>query len=121
MKKFQKIVSIFLGLFVTFFAFVGCSSGAKVSRVAKKLTTYSIDAVFCDSEKKITATEQVDFINNTETILSSVCFNLYGKAFSEDAKIKPYSKAKIDECFPNGINYGEMNIQEVFRNIILFL
>lgn len=110
MKILKRCTAVALAIAFCLFGFVGCSSEYALKKVGKKLTTYSIDAVYCDQEKKITGIEKVDYINNTGTILNSVCFNLYGKAFSDEAEVKPYSKTRIDECFPNGINYGDMNV-----------
>lgn len=113
MKIFKKCVVVVVAISICLFGFVGCSGEYALKKVGKKLTTYSIDAVYCDQEKKVTGIERVDYINNTDTILNSVCFNLYGKAFSDDAKVKPYAKTKIDECFPNGVNYGDMKVTSV--------
>lgn len=116
MKKFNKLVSVVLSFCLTLFVFSGCGSKSLLKRASKNLTTYSIDAVFCDSEKKISAVEKVDYINNTGEVLNNICFNLYGKAFSDTATIKPYSRSKIQECFPNGLNYGDMIINSVLVN-----
>lgn len=113
MKKFKRFLACFLVVVFSLISFLGCSANNTLKRLSKKLTTYSIDAVFCDEEKKVTAVEKIDYINNTETILDSVCFNLYGKAFSESATVKPYAKNKAEACFPNGINYGDLEIKTV--------
>ena len=116
MKIINKILALFCSFVFAFFAFVGCGGRVNLKKVSKKLTTYSIDAELFDAEKKICGSENVDYINNTGEELNSICFNLYGKAFSDGAKIKPYSMAKIEECFPNGINYGDMCVFNVCVN-----
>lgn len=113
MKIIKRFLMFIVVVVVVLGSFSGCSAKTKLKRVSKNLTGYSIEAVFCDEEKKLTAVEVVDFINDKDTILNSVCFNVYGKAFSETAKIKPYSKQKMVDCFPNGINYGDVIISNV--------
>lgn len=113
MKKKNKIIASFLVIALVLAIFCGCSSSGVIKKVSKNLTNYTIDAVFCDDEKKVSAIEYVEYKNNTNEVLNSICFNLYGKAFSDTAKIKPYSKSKITDCFPNGVNYGDMIINSV--------
>lgn len=113
MKRVSKIFAVIAAVFLSIFFVTGCSSEWEIKKASKGLTTYYIDAVFCDAEKKVTAVQTVEYINNTNTILTNVCFNLYGKAFSETATIKPYSKSKQEECFPNGVNYGDMVVSSV--------
>jgi len=114
MKKWlKKIVCFLLVAVVSGSVFVGCSSSREVKKASKGLTSYAIEAVFCDEEKKITATESVAYVNNTGSEIHSIIFHLYGRAFRDDAKIKPYSLSKVEECFPNGVNYGDMQIKDV--------
>lgn len=111
-------------MIVSMSVFAGCTTVRLLRRVSKNLTTYSMDVVFCDDEKKLSVVQQVEYVNNTSCNLTYLCFNLYGMAFSENATIKPYSKTKIDECFPNGVNYGDMIIKAVAvdnRNVDVLL
>lgn len=116
MKFKSRLLSLVFVLFVCALSFVGCAESPNLKKASKGLTSYAIDAVFCDEEKKLTAVEKVDYVNNKETILNTICFNVYGKAFSEPVAIKPYSKQKILDCFPNGVNYGDVVIKSVLVN-----
>ena len=77
MIKHKKILTILLAFFSIAFILTGCSSSQVLKFESKQITNYTIDAVFCDEEKKISAIEQVDYINNTGEELKNVCFNLY--------------------------------------------
>ena len=113
MKKGFKILAVFLCVVMIAIIGVGCSPKRELKKASRNITTYSIDAVFCDSEKKISAVEVVEYVHPYSNIVENLMFNLYGRAFREDAKIKPYSLGKLEDCFPNGVNYGELIIKSV--------
>ncbi len=96
--------------------FYGCKNERVLKKVSKDLTNYNITATLCSEDMVVTATEVVDYINTSEDVLTFVCFNLYGTAFSEDAKVLPYTSLNVNKCFPNGISYGNMEIDTVRVN-----
>ena len=116
MRRGCKIFIVSLALLMSVLCFVGCSPKRALKKASKNLTSYSIEAVFCDGDKKISAIEKVNYIHPYEEPVDVLMFNLYGRAFREDANIKPYSNSKLEECFPNGINYGDMKINAVLIN-----
>ncbi len=114
--KFWKIIKPVLCLTliaVLVTMLTGCNKNREVTKASKGLNNYKITATLCDEEKKITATEEVVFINTIKDNLSFVCFNLYGTAFSEDAKILPYTILNSEKCFYDGKNYGDLVIDSV--------
>ncbi len=94
----------------------GCVNKHTLKKASKNLSNYKIEASLCESEKKLTGTEVLDYINTSNDNLNYVCFNLYGTAFSEDAKILPYTTLNVNKCFPNGLSYGDMIIESVRVN-----
>lgn len=113
MKKCLKITAVFLSVVMVLLISVGCSPKRELKKASRNITSYSIEAVFCDSEKKLSAVEIVEYVHPYDTEISDLKFNLYGRAFRDGAKILPYSRIKTEDCFPNGINYGDMIINEV--------
>lgn len=113
MKFFCRVVSVTGAFIFSLFMFTGCSFDRQVAKASKGLSTYEIEAVYCDVDKKISAVEKVNYINSVDTILDEVWFNLYGAAFSDSAKVKPYAKARAEDCFPNGVNYGDLEVKTV--------
>ena len=122
MKFFQKFCKVLkptvcLSLVVVLmFAFCGCKNERIVKKASKGLNNYTITATLCSEEMKVCASEVVDYINASNDELSFMCFNLYGTAFSEDAKVLPYTALNVNKCFPNGMSYGDVIIDSVRVN-----
>jgi hypothetical protein len=77
----------------------------------KNLTTYNITCSY--AENKITGVEEITFYNDTELVFSQLKFNLFGNAFRKDAKYSPVSLSHKNQCYPNGVSYGDMQITSV--------
>lgn len=122
MKKFKvfynslKIATCFVLAVVLIGLLFGCKPKSLVKKASKNMNNYTINAVFCDEEKVVNATEVLEYTNRTGEILEHLCFNLYGTAFSEDAKILPYTTLNEKKCFPNGLSYGDVEISSVKVN-----
>ena len=117
MKKVCKICLSFLMIVLISFSFSACDfTGKEINKLSKKLSTYSIDAVFADDAKSVSATMDLSYINNTDSVLDHLDFNLFGTAFSEDAQIKPCSELNHSKCFPNGESFGDLQILQVYVN-----
>lgn len=115
-KKVFKATLCFGLVFMLVIVSYGCKVGKVLEKAGRDLTTYNITATLCSEDMVITATETVDYINTSSDELSFLCFNLYGTAFSEDAKILPYTTLNVNKCFPNGVSYGDMTISSVRVN-----
>lgn len=114
MKNFKKILAVFVCLTIVFSCFAGCKNfDSEVKKASKKLSAYSIVATLDDDNKVIVANESVKYINREEISFSTLCFHLYGNAFSEKAVTKPYTNLNKIRCFPNGENFGYLNVTEV--------
>lgn len=112
-KRFYQILSISLFfVFIALFA-VSCSPYDAVKKASKNLSCYKITASLNETDMTIDAKQTVEYVNKTNVVLDHVCFNLYARAFREDAKIKPYTTLNQGKCFPNGISYGDIEIINV--------
>ena len=104
MKKLLVIIASLILVLALPFS-VGC--GGK----SKKITTYTLDCTLDDNV--LTASQSVDFYNDTETALTELKFNLFGNAFRKDAKYSPISAQYFMRAYPNGASYGDMLIKSV--------
>ncbi len=55
----------------------------------------------------------VEYKNTNNTTLDRVCFNIYGNAYRQNAKIKPIPMEKFRTTFVNGESYGNLSIHKV--------
>ena len=113
-KKFfiLLICVIFCGFFTI--SLTGCSK-SEIDKISKSLSNYKIDATIL-SENCIGASESVDYVNSSEIELNCLCFHLYPRAFRKDALIKPYTTLTAASCFPNGMSFGDIQIEKVAVN-----
>lgn len=108
----KKIFICFL--FVITLCFVGCSS--EFEKVSKNLNNYLITATFDEESKMLHAVQSVDYTNTTDVVIDFVPFHLYANAFREGAKNKPVSLSSEAKAYPNGKDYGYIDIQSVCVN-----
>jgi hypothetical protein len=64
----------------------------------------------------LSAKQTVGYRNSSDGEISEVKLNLYPNAFREGAKIKPYFEAGVDAAYPDGINYGGIDIKSASSN-----
>ncbi|MDR0850171.1 MAG: M1 family metallopeptidase [Christensenellaceae bacterium] len=110
MKK-KIFTAVFAMIFITGLL-VGCAGD--FDNISKKISTYTIAAVFDEQENILNATQEVEYINSTDVVLNEVDFHLYPNAFSEQAQNKPVNLNNSQTAYYNGINYGYIIIQHVF-------
>lgn len=117
MKKLSKkikILSIILSVVIVSVITLSCFGvfDSKLKKVSKNLTSYAIEAVLSDNHS-LSASENIEYINNTGNDLNNICLHLYPRAFRENAIILPYTNLNKASCFPNGVNYGDIDISKV--------
>ncbi len=105
----MRKLSIFLSIIVilTSFSLFGC---------VDKVDTTSYDIEVELENNTLIGKETVSFYNGSENSLSFLKFNLYGNAFREGAKYSPISAQYFSRAYPNGISYGDMQINAVTSN-----
>ncbi len=107
MKKFSAIL-IAVIMLCGVCALAACSPNDGSAR-----TGYKIQAVYDEEKGVLSATERVDYCNKTDNEVGELKFNLYGSAFSENAKIKPVSESYFARAYYGGASYGGMEITSV--------
>ncbi len=106
--KRTAIIFLVLSILISAIVFSGCNCNNKNSQ----RTSYVIECEY-DGKKGVYGKEVVSFYNNTENSFLELKFNLYCNAFREGAKYLPVSTQHINRSYPNGINYGDIQILSV--------
>lgn len=107
---------IILGFVVALFGigiFVVCASKIKDKEIYASYNQY---LVYNNEEKTLEGKQIVEFYNYTGNILKEVKLHLYPNAFREGAKAKIVSLANFDKAYPNGLSYGNINIESASSN-----
>lgn len=86
-----------------------CACGSEEKR---ETTSYTVVATLSD-DYTLTASVVCEYVNNTETPLSEVWFNLYPNAFRNGAEYSPVSKDRTAEAYPDGKSYSKLDISRV--------
>ena len=104
MRKWALILSsvIFLCSCITFSA---CKNQVQAD------TLYEIEV--CLTDNVLSGKQRVTYVNHTENSINQLKFNLFGNAFRKDAKFSPVSAQHVSQSYPNGLSYGNMDINGV--------
>lgn len=104
---------IFILLVLTFLScgmiFVnGCSTYKQ-----ENLTTYNLDLEYDCDLHLLYGQQEIIYYNNYDNMFTTLYFHLYPNAFRIDAKNKVVSSANQSSAYPNGENYGDIEIKSV--------
>ena len=112
-KKIAFCLTCIFSLIFILSCLTGCSEYSQVSKVSKDLSRYNINVAIDEDNMQLNCSQDVIFVNNYSVPLSEICFNMYATAFSEDAKVVPYTSSNSGKVFPNGVNFGDIVITGV--------
>jgi hypothetical protein len=76
-------------------------------------TAYSLSLSLNSAEMTLAAVAKIDYKNNTGADLNEIKFNLYANAFRDGASVKPYFEEETKTAYPDGVNYGGIDIDYV--------
>lgn len=94
----------------------GCKSLTDVEKVAKDLNTYTLTLDYDNDTNQIDCSETIEFTNRYDVILPNLKLHLYPRAFSEVAVNRPVNKLNEANAYPNGLDYGDITIEDVSVN-----
>jgi len=77
------------------------------------LSHYRMCIVFCDNDKAIEVTMQLDYRNNYDIELNHLVLQLHANAFREDAQHRPVAAHERANAFPNGDSFGGITINSL--------
>jgi len=78
----------------------------------KSINQYTMDVIFDDESKRLMCNQNIEYINNTNTDLDKLYFNIYPNAFSKE-EYAPFEKDEMKKAYPNGFNEGYIDIKNV--------
>ena len=107
----RKLVCFALALLSLCSVFiVGCNGCKDNSQTSSYEIVCELD------DKTLTASQTFTFYNDLDTSVKELKFNLFGNAFRKDAKYSPVLPQYTSLSYPNGINYGNMEIKSCVQN-----
>lgn len=109
MKKKFGLIAVALCIILTFTVFTGCDRGKKEEELSK----YTINAVYDEENKTVSADMTLSYVNGTDAILDEVCFHLYPAAFREGARFSPVPADMVSTAYPEGMSYGGIAVNYV--------
>lgn len=109
MKKKKWIFGVIIACVVAgAFAFCASNLSKEQSYCYYKQTLF-----FNNQDKILEGKEVVGFYNYSNSVLTSAYLHLYPNAFREGAKAKVVSLANEQKAYPNGKNYGKIDVESV--------
>jgi len=109
----MKKIFVILFSFVMIFTFTACKKKTDLNKISETLTNYNISLNLDVETKMVEATQTIEYVNNTESILKNIKFHLYPQFFEEGATEYIVPSTKMNNAYPNGISYCEFNIDRV--------
>lgn len=113
MKKICRFAVMIVFSLVVAFSFCSCDM---TELQVEGITSYVIDMVLDDENKTIDCSESINYTNNYEIELDNICFHLYAAAYREGAVYCPITDSELASAYPNGVNYGGIEIESVILN-----
>lgn len=109
MKKKFKAIAVLLCAALVFAVFTACGNGKKEEELSK----YTINAVYDEENKTVSAEMTLSYVNGTDAILDEVCFHLYPAAFREGARFSPVPTDMVSTAYPEGMSFGGIAVNYV--------
>ena len=103
----KKICILLIACFITL-SCVGCKKQDDITNLSADLTNYELQIELDVDNKKAEVTQKVDYINNSENSLQEVKFHLYPQFFKEECIDYVVSNTRLNDAFPNGMNYSTL-------------
>lgn len=110
-KKIKFISTIFLFAIIISIVIFLCLTGLKQEEIA--LSTYKMDLIYDNDKKTLSGSEEITFINNYDNMFTYLYLHLYPNAFREGASAMVVSSAEENNAYPEGISYGDIEVQGV--------
>ena len=108
----KKYLALFLVLIVGL-SCVACKKKDNISEISKDLTNYEISLDLDTVSLSAEASLSLDYINSSEDKLNELKFHLYPQFFKENATDLVVSSTKLNDAYPNGMDYSEFEVERV--------
>lgn len=111
----KKIWILLITCFVAF-SLAGCKKQDNLSSLSANLSNYTIDIELDTYNKKAEVKQTVDYINSSTDALDEIKFHLYPQFFKQDCIDHVVSSTKLNDAFPNGMDYSNFEVTRVLVN-----
>ncbi|MCQ2564600.1 MAG: M1 family metallopeptidase [Clostridia bacterium] len=95
---------------------MGCKSKDEIDKISRNLTCYDIIVDLDAETKSATVTTNIDYINNTNSVLKEVKLRLYPQFFEKGATTTIVGMTNMNNAYPNGLSYGDFEVTKVTSN-----
>ena len=96
------------------FSVSGCKKKKdNLDELSKNLSSYKIELDLDVETKSIKATQTIDYVNNTDSVLKTVKLHLYPQFFELGATDHIVPNTKVNNAYPNGMSYAEFDVNRV--------
>ena len=92
------------------------SAGNILARAAANCDTIIIDAEYSTAAKTLTVSQTIRYTNRSEAMLDQIKFHIYANAYRDGAKFGPVTTTDVPKAYPNGKNFGGIEIKSVAAN-----
>lgn len=106
MKKFILVLIIF----ISSINLSACKKSDDFLSLSESLSNYNIQINLNTDTHYLTASQSIDYINNTNSILKQIKLHIYPEFFEENPTNIVVSQTKLNEAYPKGINYADFNL-----------
>ncbi len=116
MKRYLKWC-LMLIVAVVAVGFAGCRNKKDdLNDIGQDLSNYYMNIEYDNTNKTLYAQQTLDYVNNSDAILSEIYMHLYVANFCQGAVNKPVEDMNIATAYPNGVSYASLNIVRVKLN-----
>ena len=116
MKRFLKTFMFGLVVSCSIF-FVGCANSKDdLGKIGQDLSNYHMNISFDYENKSLYAEQTLDYVNNSDALLSEIYLHLYVANFCSGAKNQPVEDMYKAKAYPHGESYATLNIIRVKLN-----
>lgn len=112
----MKKLFIFLFSIFGIFCFCACKKKDNILSLSKNLTEYTISINLNTDNKTANVNQQVDYINNTNSILKNLKFHIYAQNFKEGVTDTVVSSTNLNNAYPKGMSYSTFEITRITIN-----
>ena len=114
-KKFLKLFIVLFLLFSIITCFEKIDLQAFKGEKKEDLNSYTINASFDDKLKKLSCSQNIVYVNNTQNNLNELYFHIYPNAFSKE-EYAPFAKNELKDAYPNGFSQGNVKIKSILND-----
>ncbi len=108
----KKTVCLLVLICFATIALVGCATNKK-EKATKLADDYNITCAYDEKQHVLSATQKVDFTNDTNNAFTSLKFHIYANQYREDAKSSIVPLIYKHIAYPNGDSFGYISFDSV--------